>query len=537
MSITKKIASLVVLAMITSVVVFCVTVIGLNRVSLMVKGITDTTLPAVQTVSDIRSMYLTLSTVAYERATTTDAAKGAEISAQVKDLIKGIIDKINSYDAKTSDAEEKKVLDEAKLGMAAYMAKMQQISNLADAGEGEMALGIMRTQITPLHKQLSETFNKLSQFRSRQADEAGRTADATYRGTLSATIGASVIGLLVIGVMGFLLGRSIVGPLNLMQKSIVHTSDALDFRTGIVVHGRDEVGRTLAAYNTLLARLRTSFSEIQKSIANTQQLSGEAESTANQIAENSHTQSEASSGVAAAVEELTVSISVVANRAEEASQHTLSSRDNAARGADIILSTVQGIQNISNTVREAASRIDTLRSDSDSISSAANIIREIADQTNLLALNAAIEAARAGEQGRGFAVVADEVRKLAERTAKSTSEITTLLLRMQDSARLAVDSMSAAVREVDIGVDHAKSAGTAIQDIKDGSGMVVGVVNEITEAVREQSAASTQIAQQIEQIAQMTERNSTAASSSAEAVKQMAQMTRGIADALSVYKV
>jgi methyl-accepting chemotaxis protein len=263
----------------------------------------------------------------------------------------------------------------------------------------------------------------------------------------------------------------------------------------------------------------------------------EVDKTSKEIAENSQLQSDASSGMAAAIEELTVSISMVATQAQDASVHTQESRVKADQGAEVILSTVSGIQTISDSVREASSRIDALRHDSESISSVANIIKEIADQTNLLALNAAIEAARAGEQGRGFAVVADEVRKLAERTSKSTQEISTLLAQMQGSAKQAVDTMAAAVREVDAGVENAKEAGRSINDIKEGSTTVVGAVEEISEAVREQSAASTSISQRIEQIAQMTERNTSAVGNTAEAVHHLTEMSKEIETALKAYKV
>ena len=232
-----------------------------------------------------------------------------------------------------------------------------------------------------------------------------------------------------------------------------------------------------------------------------------------------------------------MSISMVASQARDASEHTVASRDIADRGSDVILSTVNGIQAISSSVRDTSVRIATLRSDSESIASVANIIKEIAEQTNLLALNAAIEAARAGEQGRGFAVVADEVRKLAERTTKSTQEISGLLGKMQTGAREAVDAMALAVSEVNTGVDNARRAGEAIGAIRQDSSAVVGVVGEISEAVREQSAASTSISQRIEQIAQMTERNTAAAETTAEAIHRMSEMSHEILEALKAYRV
>lgn len=537
MSIKLKISLMVILAMLTSVIVCLVTIAGLNHVSRNLHDLTGNTLPAVETAGELRANYQSLGTLAYERATTTDAEKGTEVSKRMQAKIDSLIKDINLYSEKAIDPAEKKVLDEAKQGMATYAAKMKQVENLAAVGEPEMAISIMQTQVAPLYKKLAEIFDHLLEFKGAQAAAAASSADAAYKSTLSGTLVAASLGLLSIGIIGFILGRSITRPLGLMQAAIEHTVNNLDFRSDIKVHGRDELARTLVAYNRLLSRLRQSFSEIQSAVSSMQQVSSEADDNAHLIAQNSRSQSEASTGVAAAVEELTVSISVVAHKADEASQHTQESRTNANRGTEVILDAVKGIQAISTTVRDAAERINNLRADSDSISDAANIIREIADQTNLLALNAAIEAARAGEQGRGFAVVADEVRKLAERTARSTSEISSLLTRMQDSARQAVDTMTVAVREVDTGVDNARSAGESIALITEGASTVVGVVEEISDAVREQSAASTAIAQQIEQIAQATERNADAAGSSADAMRNMVAKSKEIVSALDVYKV
>ena len=283
--------------------------------------------------------------------------------------------------------------------------------------------------------------------------------------------------------------------------------------------------------------MRESFGQV-KSAA--QQLAGAVQAvdgSSREIASNSLAQSDATAGMAAAIEQLTVSISVIADRALDASKHTLSSKRSADHGTTVIMNTVAGIESISDSVKVASERIGTLRSDSESISSVANMIKEIADQTNLLALNAAIEAARAGEQGRGFAVVADEVRKLAERTSSATIEISTLILKIQDAARNAVDSMSSSVNAVERGVENAKEAGTAIREIQSGAGMLVDLVDEMTSAMREQSSASTTIATQIEQIAQMTERNSSAAQGVAGAVENISGMGRGISQTLAAYRV
>ncbi|MDR3413138.1 MAG: TRAP transporter substrate-binding protein DctP [Formivibrio sp.] len=346
-----------------------------------------------------------------------------------------------------------------------------------------------------------------------------------------------VAGLFLLGVLGFLILRSIVKPLRQMEASIAMAADKLDFTETISLGSEDEIGRAVQAYNRLLNRLCGSFAEVQQSIANLLDVTEEVDHSSRKIARNSQVQSDASANMASAVEEMTVSISVVAEQANDASQYTQQSHTTAALSAEVILGTVTGIQQIADTVRDAAVRIKALRTDCDSISSVANMIREIADQTNLLALNAAIEAARAGEQGRGFAVVADEVRKLAERTTQSTQEISSLLNRMQESARLAVDSMGHTEKAVDAGVDNARQAGESIERIKTGTDAAANVVADISTAMREQETASSAIAHNIEQIAQISEQNASSAKISAAGVGRMTQVGREMAQILSAYKV
>ena len=537
MLINKKIWLLVAIAMLTCAVVSGFGLYGVKRVNSSVVDIAHNSVPALLLVSEMRSSYLSVIPQVYNRANTADAAQGEDQYKEIEAVANTLIKQVNDYTQRATDDDEKKALYEVTLNMVSFVTKLRQIHNLANTGETALALGIVQSDIGPLHARLSASLNALVKINMDRVASVAVSAESNYLRTFISTIAAAVTGVAVIGVMGFVFGRSITAPLGKMQRAITRTANQLDFRDSIEVHANDEIGHTLTAYNELMSKLRSSFSEIQDASTRMAAITAEVSKSSREIADNSSAQNDASAEVAAAIEELTVSISMVSTQAQDASLHTQSSRDTADHGAEIILSTVQGIQTISESVRQTSSRIDALRNDSEHISSVANIIKEIAEQTNLLALNAAIEAARAGEQGRGFAVVADEVRKLAERTSKSTQEISTLLAQMQNSAKQAVDSMSAAVREVDQGVENAQEAGKSIQEIKVGSSTVVGAVEEISEAVREQSSATMSISQRIEQIAQMTERNSLAVERTAESVRRMSDMSIEITQALAAYKV
>jgi methyl-accepting chemotaxis protein len=192
---------------------------------------------------------------------------------------------------------------------------------------------------------------------------------------------------------------------------------------------------------------------------------------------------------------------------------------------------------ISEAVQSSSAIIEDLGRQSDQITSIVKTIREIADQTNLLALNAAIEAARAGEQGRGFAVVADEVRKLAERTSRSTTEIASMVEKIQKGTRDAVGSMDAGVKQAGKGVDLAGQAGTSITEIREGALRVMQVVNNISDSIREQGAASNDIAKSIENIAQMSEESASAVQDTADAARHLQKLSSTLHSSVSRFKL
>jgi len=295
--------------------------------------------------------------------------------------------------------------------------------------------------------------------------------------------------------------------------------------------------------DSLLGNIRTMQETLRHMIstitANAKQVANSADEllrASEQVADRARQQSDAASSMAAAVEEMAVSIDVVRDNANEA--HTLSREAGtlSEEGASVIHNAATEMRKISQAVQSSSSIVEDLGHQSDQITSIVNTIKEIADQTNLLALNAAIEAARAGEQGRGFAVVADEVRKLAERTGLSTTEIAEMVNKIQNGTRSAVSSMQSGVEQVSSGVDLANQAGESITRIRDGAQRVTQMVTSISDSIAEQSAAGNQIAQQLETIAQMSEESATAVRNTANAARDLHTLSASLHQAVSQFR-
>lgn len=301
--------------------------------------------------------------------------------------------------------------------------------------------------------------------------------------------------------------------------------------------GNDEVSTLQHAFVAMQDRLRGMIREIRFSA---EQLVGAADSISTaslQLSTSAQEQSHSASSMAATVEELTVSINHVSDNAVEAHAQSTESGRQSSEGGSVIQETLERMNLIADTVEASASQISDLDSHAEQISSIVSVIKSIAEQTNLLALNAAIEAARAGEQGRGFAVVADEVRLLAQRTGNSTQEITEMVKRIQTGTRDAVGQMEVGVHQVKGGVELAQRAGDAIVNIRQSSGDVVRMVDQISLALREQTAASQDVARNVERIAQMSQQNSQAVEQTTETATTLQQLAQGLHKQVNVFQL
>lgn len=303
-----------------------------------------------------------------------------------------------------------------------------------------------------------------------------------------------------------------------------------------VNYDRNNPDSLLANISTMQDTLRAMIRTI---IGNAEQVAAAADRLFNaseEVADKTRRQSDAASSMAASVEEMAVSIDQVKENAREAHSISEEAGSISEEGAAVIHSAASEMRKISEAVQSSTAIVEELGRQSDQITSIVNTIRDIADQTNLLALNAAIEAARAGEQGRGFAVVADEVRKLAERTSLSTKEIAEMVGKIQGGTRSAVGSMQAGVNQVTHGVELANRAGDSIERIRDGAQRVTQVVNGISYSITEQSSASNEIAHQLETIAQVSEESAIAVRRTADAARELHSLSASLHKAVAEFK-
>ncbi|MBF1165566.1 MAG: MCP four helix bundle domain-containing protein [Dechloromonas agitata] len=379
---------------------------------------------------------------------------------------------------------------------------------------------LLLLKINPLYAEMKRDGEALISELSRSAAETHQAAEARYATIRNLTIGSLLGALLLGGIGGWLLTRSITRPLH---RAIGHFERIAEGKLTdeIDIEGRDETGLLLCNLATMQVMLKAMLDNINAASRAIDQRCQQLETQMQQVAEQSEQQQASVEGVAAATEEFSQSVQEVAANVQETAAAARDSQAKVSQSNTNINQSMLATTRVVEAVQASNSTIDQLNRSIAKIGDITGVIADIASQTNLLALNAAIEAARAGEQGRGFAVVADEVRKLAERTTASTADINTTVSEIQTVTAQAVSSMTLAANEVDTGIGMLRESVAGLQGIAESASVVTQMSTQISDASRQQGIASEEVAQSMQQITDLIEQNTASARAARQAADEL----------------
>lgn len=336
---------------------------------------------------------------------------------------------------------------------------------------------------------------------SKQSELEKDIATAAHLADLVIKGGTAVVSIAALA-MVLLLVRTIVTPVKSIQKAMeqIATGDG-DLRQRIEVNSKDEIGQLAGSFNLFVSKIQTTVAQVVESSSALQREIGNLQTLTSTIENSTTHQQKDSEVVAAAVHEMQVTSRSVSDNAQEAANASQIANQELLNTNSILESTVDSIRQLANEIGRASTVINNLDRDVSNIASVVDVIQGIAEQTNLLALNAAIEAARAGEQGRGFAVVADEVRSLASRTQQSTGEIQAMIERLQVGAEQAVDAMASSTKSGDNTIIQAGEASHALSEILNAISLMNEMNTHIATAASQQSTVSDEVNSNVQGIA------------------------------------
>jgi methyl-accepting chemotaxis protein len=414
----------------------------------------------------------------------------------------------------------------------------EEIISKARAGQQAESIALLNKQGTPKWREIKATIIELQKAMKTDMAVFRKQMDKENERTLIKTIIILGAAIVLINILLLVFWR-------IMQKSMDELVNCLqdiaagegDLTKRLDVHGKDEFAEAAHWMNEFIQKLNRTLTSVSNNSTTLASATYQLNSTADQMATSAEEVAAEASTVATASEEMAATSNDIANNCHMAADGAQQAANTTQHGFEVVTSTIDGIRNRGEETKRNAAMVESLGQRSDQIGAIVGTIEDIADQTNLLALNAAIEAARAGEQGRGFAVVADEVRALAERTTRATKEISEMIKAIQQETQAAIVSMEAGVDATEKGAAEAEQLEQALMEILEQVNAVTMQVSQIATAAEEQTATTSEITDNIHKISEVIEGTAKGALDTSAAANSLSELGEELRKLMSQFKL
>ncbi|BAQ78382.1 histidine kinase, HAMP region, chemotaxis sensory transducer HAMP region: chemotaxis sensory transducer [Pseudomonas sp. St29] len=492
----------------------------MSKIRAATERITQDTIPSIKSVDDFTQLSLRLRVQAYRLLLNRDPEEQQKTLDSISQRNQKIDETRARYQQLISSPEEKAAYDQYLELLSHHRQLEAQLIELSHNNQLESMQQLLNTELMASAEKINALLNQLVEINTQYSQAADQDAAEQYTTAFNLVVSLLVLASALTLLFAWRLIRSITLPI----ANALHAAETIaegNLTQPITVDGRDEAGRLLQAMLTMQEKLRDTLQRISASAGQLASAAEELNSVTDESARGLTQQNNEIEQAATAVNEMTSAVEEVARNAVSTSEASQNATRSAGDGRDMVQETVAAIERMTGDVQSTASLIGDLANESRDIGKVLDVIRGLADQTNLLALNAAIEAARAGEAGRGFAVVADEVRALAHRTQQSTSEIERMIGSIQSGTEHAVDSMRNSTERAESTLNIARGAGLSLDTINSA----IIEINErnlvIASAAEEQAQVAREVDRNLVNIRDLSVQSTTGANQTRSASSEL----------------